>query len=188
MILPNEIIDLILLYTNDIILNIKLKRNYNVKQMVKKYTNNCNTFRNYNMERILNYCIKYKNKELTEYFFEYYYYYTHGVTIYKVGNLELLKRLKEVNIHCCEINEVLKSLCKKGYVKMLDYIITNKLIKESYIYQYQSDLSQSKLLLAKDQVLNRKRNVDIYYDIAVKFKRKQMIKYLQNKIDKILFI
>lgn len=175
MILPNEIIDLILLYTNDIKLNIKLKRNYNVKQMVKKYIFS-NTIRNYNMERILNYCIKYKNKELTEYFLEYYYYYTHGETIYKVGNLELLKKLK-VNIHCCEINEVLKLLCKKGYVKMLDYIITNNLIKESYIYQYNSA-----------QVLNRKRNVDIYYDIAVKYKRKQMIKYLHNKIKKILFI
>ena len=174
MILPNEIMDLILLYTNDIKLNIKLKRNYNVKQMVKKYI--CDTIRNYNMEIILNYCIKYKNKELTEYFLDYYYYYTHGVTIYKVGNLELLKKLK---VHICEINEVFKLLCKKGYVKMLDYLITNKLIKESYIYQYQTEYSYQCV---------KKRNIEIYYEIAVKFKRKQMIKYLQNKIDKILFI
>lgn len=75
MILPNEII--------------KLKRNYNVKQMVKKYnvkqTVKKNKFvvRNYYMEIILDYCIKYKNKELTNYFLKYYNYHKHGVSIYK---------------------------------------------------------------------------------------------------------
>lgn len=169
MILPNEIIELIFLYTNDIKLNIKFKNNYNVKQLSTKYNRE-------EMVNVLNDCIKYKNKELTEYFSKYYTPYTHNVTIYKVGNLELFKNLK-IEVYDGDIDTVLKLLCKKGYVKMLDYLIkTNKVI-ESYQYQY-----------ITDRVLNRTRNINIYYDIAVKYKKKQMIKYLQNQISKILFI
>lgn len=158
MTLPNEIIDSILWYTKDLKLNIKLNRYYNVTRFYK-----CNH------RNLLNDIVKYKNKHLIEYFksdilvnWQLVY-----RQIIRTGNIDLLIKIpSDYHSFFWVVNDDCKIICKRGYLKTYKYLID---IQKNFMFNR---------FCLHDYIK--------HYNIAKKYKRKNITKFLENKFGNML--